>query len=205
MDRESVERLLKTFEGDLLQAPPAFSALRVDGVRAHRHARRGRAVDLEPRRVAIHRIALVAIEDRDWILEVACGPGVYIRSLARDLGAARGCGAYLASLRRTRSGSIRVEDAVRPSEADLPDLKPLSEVLSSDPRTDVSADEALALLHGKVIHRPAAPDGVPPRFAWFRGQPCYRLVATGAGMLRSDLLIEDLLTGAPTAPGRGSP
>ena len=102
---------------------PSSARMRVHGRRAHKLARKGHEVVLEPRPVTIDRDR--ARRDRGAAtgsLEITCGPGVYVRSLARDLGEARGCGAYLAELRRTRSGSLRVEDAVAPAEADLADL-----------------------------------------------------------------------------------
>jgi tRNA pseudouridine55 synthase len=175
MPESAILELLHGFEGEILQTPPAFSALRVEGRRAHRIARHGKSVGLEPRRVTIHKIALLAIEDRDWVLEVDCGAGVYIRSLAGDLGEARGCGAYLAALRRTRSGSIRVEDAVAPADASIRDLRPLSEVLSGEPRIDVNKDEAGKLFVGNVIPARPAAGGPEPRFAWFGGRPCFKL------------------------------
>jgi tRNA pseudouridine55 synthase len=189
MAPDEVRALLARFEGEVLQTPPVYSAMRVSGRRAHKLVRRGHEVVLEPRRVRIERLALLAAEGPDWTIEITCGPGVYVRSLARDLGEARGCGAYLAELRRTRSGPLRVEDAVSPAEADLADLRPLSQVLASEPRLDLSKGEARKLALGDVIPRPEAA-GDPPRFGWFRGRPCFRLRAPAPGVVRSDLLIE---------------
>ena len=190
MTEQQSRELLSRFEGKILQVPPAFSALRLDGRRAHRIARDGRPVDLAPRAVTIHGIVLTAIEDRDWLLEVTCGGGVYVRSLARDLGEARGCGAYLAALRRVRSGSIRVEDAISAGDAGSKDIRPLAEVLDLEPRIDVTRAEAATLFRGNVIAREQT--GVGPRFAWFRDRPCFKLLAPSPGLLRSDLLLDDV-------------
>jgi tRNA pseudouridine55 synthase len=190
MSEEDARALLARFEGAVLQVPPAFSALRVKGRRSHKLARKGRAVVLEARPVRIDRVSLLAIEEPDWIVEVTCGPGVYLRSLARDLGEARGCGAYLAGLRRTRSGPLRVEDAVAPSVAARELLLPLATVLAEDSRLDVSEAEAIRLRLGDVISRPETA-ATPPVFAWFGGRPCFKLVARAPGLLRSDFLLEE--------------
>lgn len=190
MTEDEIRAMLATFEGDVLQTPPVFSAMRVSGRRAHKLARKGHEVVLEPRSVRIDRVALVAVEEPDWVIEITCGPGVYVRSLARDLGEARGCGAYLAALRRTRSGPLRVEAAVSPAEADLADLVPLSAVLAGESRIDVSKAEARKLALGDVIPRPPNLES-PPRFGWFRDRPCFRLTSPSPTLLRSDLLIEN--------------
>jgi tRNA pseudouridine55 synthase len=187
---DEVRALLARFEGEILQVPPAFSALRVEGRRAHRIARRGTAVELAPRKVVVRRIALVEVHEPEWVLEVTCGPGVYVRSLARDLGEARGCGAHLSALRRTRSGSFRVEDAVAPDQATVEHLKPLSQALADEPRIVVTREEAKKLLHGNVIAR--TQEAEAPRFAWFRDRPCFKLLSPAPGLLRSEALLDEI-------------
>jgi tRNA pseudouridine55 synthase len=188
VDAAGARKILAGFEGEVLQTPPVFSALRLHGRRAHEIAREGRAVGLEPRKVTIHSIALVGIEEGDWIVDVSCGPGAYVRSLARDLGEARGCGAWLAELRRTRSGPFHLEDAVAPDLATLDHLRPLSEVLASEGRMDVDRGAARRLLQGNVI--PRRP-GETPTFAWFGDRPCFRLCEPSPGLLRSKVMIEE--------------
>ena len=100
------------FVGDILQRPPAFSAMKVDGRRAYDLARKGNLVDLEPRPVRVYGIDVL---DYDWPLlklRIDCGRGTYVRALARDLGAALNTGGYLTALRRTRIGPFAGEDAV---------------------------------------------------------------------------------------------
>lgn len=102
--------------GTILQTPPAFSALKVDGKRAYALAREGRAPELAPRQVEVRLFEVRLIGTDRVRLRVVCGPGTYIRSLARDLGRELGCGAHLASLRRVRSGELHVREAVTMAE-----------------------------------------------------------------------------------------
>lgn len=109
--RADIDAVLPRFTGTVMQAPPAHSAMKVGGRRAYELARAGKLDRLEPRPVEIHAIA---VESYDWprlTLDIRCGKGTYIRSLARDLGAALGAGGMLAALRRTETGRFRVDDA----------------------------------------------------------------------------------------------
>jgi tRNA pseudouridine55 synthase len=110
--RLEVEQCLQEFLGEVEQTPPAFSAAKTDGTRAYDRARRGQQVQLAPRQVHIYGIDLLAYEYPHLNLEVRCGKGTYIRSLARDLGERLGCGALIQSLRRTRVGPFGVESAL---------------------------------------------------------------------------------------------
>ena len=105
---------LGTLVGDIEQTPPSFSALKVGGRPAYRLAREGRPAALAPRPVRISRIELLAFPNPEVEIEVECGKGTYIRSLAHDLGQRLGCGAYLRSLVRLRVGPFTVDEAVRP-------------------------------------------------------------------------------------------
>jgi tRNA pseudouridine55 synthase len=104
--------LQRKFVGDILQQPPVYSALKVGGKAAYARARAGEQVALEPRPITIHAIELLELNPPDLTLDVHCGPGTYIRSLAHDLGQALGCGATLAGLTRLSSGGFRLEKAV---------------------------------------------------------------------------------------------
>ncbi len=114
-DETAVRTVLSGFVGEIDQVPPAFSAARVTGRRAYDLARQGQDVELAPRRVRIDAIAVLAYVYPRLEIEVRCGKGTYIRSLARDLGVRLGCGALIEQLRRMRIGSFRVEDALAPS------------------------------------------------------------------------------------------
>ena len=108
---EMVEEVLKGFRGEIQQVPPVFSAVKVDGVRAYKHARKGREAKLEPRTVYIDHFSMDRTETDRFTFRVICSKGTYIRSLANDVGEALGTGAYLASLRRTRIGKFDVKDS----------------------------------------------------------------------------------------------
>ncbi len=119
-DAAAIERALAGQRGTFDQRPPTFSARKQGGQTAHRAARRGTPLDLPPRRVTVDRLDLVAFTRGDgWAdasLEIECGPGTYIRSIARDLGEALGCGAYLHALRRTAAAGLQVDEGHAPDE-----------------------------------------------------------------------------------------
>ena len=112
--RALVERVLAGFVGEIDQVPPAYSACKVDGDRAYKLMRKGRDVELKPKRLRIDAIELLDFNPaaRHLAVRVVCGKGTYIRALARDIGRALGSGAFLTSLRRTRVGLVRVENCV---------------------------------------------------------------------------------------------
>lgn len=107
-----VRAALDTFLGEIQQVPPQYSAVHVDGKRAYKLARKGEAVELEPRTVRIDAIELLDYAWPHVHVRVTCGKGVYLRSLARDLGTVLGTGGYLTGLRRTAVGPYTVEEAV---------------------------------------------------------------------------------------------
>jgi len=109
---EKIKIAAKQFTGAILQVPPAHSAIKVDGKRVYELARQGKEVKLEPRPVTIHAFEIVEIKMPVVYFRVVCSTGTYIRSLANDVGAALGCGAYLSSLCRTRIGNFSVNDAM---------------------------------------------------------------------------------------------
>jgi tRNA pseudouridine55 synthase len=112
--RELIEQTLRQFEGDVMQAPPLFSAVMVDGHRAYELARKGSDMELQAKPVRIDKIELTDFNPAtmQMSIRVACGKGTYIRSLARDIGYALGSGAFLTALCRTRIGSVRIEDCI---------------------------------------------------------------------------------------------
>lgn len=110
--RNELESAAAAWVGEKLQRPPAYSALKVDGVRAHQLARSGEEVVLEPRPVVVHSLRVERYEYPHFTLRVECGKGTYIRSLGRDIGAAIGGGAIMTSLIRTAIGDFRIENAI---------------------------------------------------------------------------------------------
>jgi tRNA pseudouridine55 synthase len=115
---KTIESVLPGFEGEIEQVPPVFSALHYKGRRAHVLARSGREVKLDARKIRIYAIDIVDFRDPVLTIRVVCSKGTYIRALARDM--ARRCGscARLESLTRTRIGSFKREDAVKPEDFD---------------------------------------------------------------------------------------
>lgn len=99
------------FIGTISQIPPMFSAVKVDGKRLYKHARKGQVVEVEPRDVTIQAFDIVQIDLPKVLFRVVCSKGTYIRSLARDFGQAMQAGAYLTDLRRTHIGDFKVNDA----------------------------------------------------------------------------------------------
>ncbi|MBA4179063.1 MAG: tRNA pseudouridine(55) synthase TruB [Anaerolinea sp.] len=106
-----LRELERRFRGYLSQRPPAYSAIKVDGIRAYARARAGEERQLPERPITIHEIALAPLSPGRLRVAVHCGPGTYVRSLARDIGEALGCGAHLGSLRRTHVGRFSLTGA----------------------------------------------------------------------------------------------
>jgi tRNA pseudouridine55 synthase len=153
-DEQTVLNALRTFLGESDQTPPNYSAARVSGRRAYDLARRGRAVTLEARKVAIYEIDLVRFAYPQVEIVVRCGKGTYIRSLARDLGDMLGCGALIETLRRTRVGPFKEEDAVLldTEGADARDrLLPLSAAVAELPRIVVDQEKESDIRQGRPV------------------------------------------------------
>ncbi len=108
---QDVERELESFRGVFLQVPPMYSALKRDGERLYNLARAGKEVEREPREVEIYSSEITSWQSPDVEVEVMCGRGMYIRSLAHDLGAALGCGAHLKELARLRTGPFDIDNS----------------------------------------------------------------------------------------------
>lgn len=112
--RELIEETLKQFEGDIMQVPPVYSAVKIDGHRAYKMARKGNDVELQAKPIHIDEIELTDFSPTTMqaSIRVVCGKGTYIRSLARDIGEALGSGAFLTALCRTRLGDISIDDCI---------------------------------------------------------------------------------------------
>lgn len=109
---DKLESLLRErFTGEITQVPPVYSAIKINGQRAYRLARAGKAVEMPARQVTIYELEVLRYEWPELELRVKCSSGTYIRSLAQDIGEALEVGAYLTALRRTQIGEYRIEDA----------------------------------------------------------------------------------------------
>jgi tRNA pseudouridine55 synthase len=160
VDEPTVRGTLGRFLGEVEQVPPAYSAARVAGRRAYDLARGGAEVTLAARRVRIDRIDVREYAWPELELDVHCGKGTYIRSIARDLGTALGVGGYVTVLRRLRTGPFGVEGAVPPDadpEAARGKLLPMAMAVSGLPAVSVTGDEVRRLRNGQAV--PATGDG----------------------------------------------
>lgn len=108
--RQMIEQALEELTGERLQAPPIYSAKKVEGVRAYEFARAGEEVELKKALINIYEMEILELEMPRLKIRVRCSKGTYIRSLAQEIGQAVGSGAYLTSLRRTRSGGFTAEN-----------------------------------------------------------------------------------------------
>src|SRR3989449_5166488 len=160
LDRERVAAVLAELRGARLQRPPAYSAVKVAGERAYRRARRGEAVDLAPRPVEVRELELTRFEPPDAGFRATVSAGTYLRSLAREAGAALGCGAHLAALVRTGVGPFRLEDAVGPEAVTPADLRDPAALVADLPRRELDEAGRAAGSHGRPL--PAGdPKGLP--------------------------------------------
>lgn len=110
--REALEAALEAFRGEILQVPPMYSALKVDGQKLCDLARKGREVERKPRPITIHELELLNLEGSLARLRVRCSKGTYIRTLCKDIGEALGCGGCMEALRRTSAGEYSIDEAV---------------------------------------------------------------------------------------------
>jgi len=108
-----INAALPAFTGDIMQVPPQFSAVKVDGERAYKRARDGEEMELKARPLLVESLALIEMPDADHaMLEMTCGKGGYVRSIARDLGEALGCFGHVVQLRRVWAGPFEIEDSI---------------------------------------------------------------------------------------------
>lgn len=161
-ERRKIIEVMQGFIGTIMQRPPVYSAVKINGVPSYRLAREGRAKPIEPRPVTISSIDLLAYEDPFVTIAVRCSKGVYIRSLCSEIGSALGMGAHLTGLERTRSGRFRIEQAetlqsfgelVGAGKA-LEAITPIDTALAGMTAVPVSEPETIRVLHGNQISCP---------------------------------------------------
>lgn len=111
LSNETIIETTKQFIGEIMQVPPAHSAIKIDGKRVYELARQGKEVKIDPRKITITEFEITKIDMPMITFRVVCSTGTYIRSLANDFGQALNCGAYLSSLCRTRIGDFKITDA----------------------------------------------------------------------------------------------
>jgi tRNA pseudouridine55 synthase len=164
--RPQVDAVLAGFVGEIEQAPPAYSAIRIQGERAYRRARAGEPLEMPVRRVRIHGIDTLAYNPPDLEIDVRCGTGTYLRSLARDIGRALGTLGYCHALRRTAVGPFTIEQCRTLDELGEQDLSGRWSELALPPDTAVQAFEAVTLDERQTE-------------AWYYGRPVAELRGAG--------------------------
>lgn len=158
VNRADIEKALNAFRGDILQVPPMFSALKRDGKTLYDLAREGVSIERQARSVRIEKLEILEFADELLTVEVTCSKGTYIRVLAEDIGEALGCGAHLASLRRTKVGVLSLEDAVTLQALEtmsvderLATLKPLDALMQTLPAVHLSENDRVRFCHGQRL------------------------------------------------------
>lgn len=128
--REALEEALENFRGEIQQIPPMYSAIKQNGQRLYDIARKGCEVERKPRAITIRDIRVIDQQEGDWLLDIRCSKGTYVRTLCNDLGQALGCGGCMSSLRRAEAGQFRVDKALTLSQVQqLADAGRIEELL----------------------------------------------------------------------------
>jgi tRNA pseudouridine55 synthase len=157
---EEVDTVLPRFVGEIIQIPPNYSAIKVDGARAYDLAREGVEFELEGRTITIHALSVIGAPDRDHVeLSMECGKGAYVRAIVRDLAEALGACGHVSSLRRTRVGPFdearaitleKLEDLGHKARA-LEALLPVETALDDIPVLAVTSEDAASLAQGRSL------------------------------------------------------
>jgi tRNA pseudouridine55 synthase len=142
------------FVGDIVQTPPAVSAVKVGGERAYKKAARGEAVEIEPRNVTVYFFDVPRTSRDSFEARIVCSAGTYIRTIVADLGEALGCGAHVQHLRRMAIGELDVKDATKIEDLGPHALRPVQDVLAHLPRLDVDAQTEKLARNGRPIAGP---------------------------------------------------
>ena len=166
ISRERLEETLEAFRGEIRQTPPMYSAVKVNGKRLYELARKGETVERKEREITIYSLEVLEKNDEDWMLDISCSKGTYVRTLCHDIGESLGCGGCLSSLRRIEAGIFSVEnahtmDAVAVSAAaGLADalLLPTDSLFQEHPAVTVGEKDETRVKNGSFF-RLAEPDG----------------------------------------------
>jgi tRNA pseudouridine55 synthase len=198
-DEAAVRAALSAFVGTFDQMPPAYSARKRGGQVAHRAARFGDPLDLPSRSVTIDALELISFtadpDGADVRVDLRCGPGTYVRSLARDLGERLGTGGYLRALRRTEASGLRVEDGVTPDHLESlaaagrmgEAVMPVADLLRL-PRLELGLDAAHYFTHGSA-QRVEGLDAADGPHAVFAGEELLGIGSLRGGVLQPDKVL----------------
>lgn len=165
-DEPEVRIAIERFRGELEQIPPMYSAVKIGGKKLYELARKGECIERKSRHITIFGLEITGRSDNDYILDVVCSKGTYIRTLCHDIGAALGCGGCMSSLRRTKSGVFSVDNAYTIAEiqeaADRGEeeklLLPIDTLFAGYTKLSVDADSEKKLKNGCIINT-SSPDG----------------------------------------------
>ena len=143
---EMLEEVLTKFRGEIMQVPPMYSALKINGQKLVDLARKGKEVERQPRPITIYELTLLGMEAEGIRLRVRCSKGTYIRTLCKDIGEALGCGGCMAALRRVRAGEYTAEEAVPlqtllETENPAQYLRPVDSMFRNEPAVTLSANQ----------------------------------------------------------------
>lgn len=155
VSRDDIKEGLKSFEGEIFQLPPIFSAIKVKGKKLYEYARKGEEVEIQPRKVVIENVELKNFDEELQQAQILlkCSKGTYIRSIANDLGKNLGCGGYLIKLIRTQAGKFRVENSVQLDGIDVESnlINPLD--ILNLPKITVDNDDLARIKNGMPIYK----------------------------------------------------
>ena len=173
---DELQAVLPKFRGDILQVPPMYSAIKVNGQKLYDLARKGREVERQPRPITIHELQLLEFSGNEARLRVRCSKGTYIRTLCKDIGEALGCGGCMAALRRVEAGEYTLEGAIPLRELlDISErgedvehlLRPVDTMFASHEKLGLNEKQARLVKNGNAFasdcpdgtYRVYAPDG----------------------------------------------
>ena len=150
---EELEAVLEKFRGEIMQVPPMYSALKINGQKLVDMARKGKTVERQPRPITIHELTLLGMEAEGIRLRVRCSKGTYIRTLCKDIGEALGCGGCMAALRRVQAGEYTIDEAVpllKLLEETEPEkyLRPVDTMFRNYPAVTLTEKQALRCRNG---------------------------------------------------------
>ena len=156
-----IERVLPRFRGDILQVPPMYSALKVNGKKLYELARKGQEVERQPRPITVFELTNLGFDGTRLSLRVRCSKGTYIRTLCQDIGEALGCGGCMEALRRVRAGEYGIEDAVpleKLLESETPEqyLRGLDTMFAHCPAVTLTANQEKRCRNGNSFSLPLA-------------------------------------------------
>lgn len=154
-----IEEVLPRFRGDILQVPPMYSALKVNGKKLYELARKGQEVERQPRPITIFELTNLGFDGTRLSLRVKCSKGTYIRTLCQDIGEALGCGGCMEALRRVRAGEYGIEDAVpleKLLESETPEryLRSLDTMFAHCPAVTLTANQEKRCRNGNPFSSP---------------------------------------------------